>query len=218
MEWKQILIEDVVFLLHEVQNDGSYDYDQVAFGYWLANCVGGHGDCDDDVIDFDLVTDIAWSLDDDNIGGPAFGTDPVGVGATSFIETPGNDKDRIDNDSDGETGGPIILESMIVGEILGNGIDDNGNALIDENLSHVPVGDQLGVGYADRIDNNGNGEAGSPLEDFQPHRCHCYRYGQRSLLLADHQQVRGSGSHQSGHYHYHRFHSLKSLQQSWTPE
>ena len=31
MEWKQILIEDVVFLLHEVQNDGSYDYDQVAF-------------------------------------------------------------------------------------------------------------------------------------------------------------------------------------------
>ena len=87
----------------------------------------------------------------------------MGVVATSFIETPGNDKDRIDNDSDGETGGPVIQESMIVGEILGNGIDDNGNALVDENLSHVPVGDQLGVGYADRIDNNGNGEAGSPL-------------------------------------------------------
>ena len=31
---------------------------------------------------------------------------------------------------------------MIVGEILGNGIDDNGNALVDENLSHAPVGDQ----------------------------------------------------------------------------
>ena len=51
MEWKQILIEDVVFLLHEVQNDGTHDYDQVSFGYWLANCVGGNGDCDDDVID-----------------------------------------------------------------------------------------------------------------------------------------------------------------------
>ena len=163
MEWKQILIEDVVFLLHEVQNDGSYDYDKVAFGYWLANCVGGNGDCQDDVIDFDLLTDIAWSLDDDNIGGPAFGTDPVGVGATSFIETPGNDKDRIDNDSDGETGGPIIQESMIVGEILGNSIDDNGNGLVDENLSHVPVGSQLGVSYSDRIDNNNNGEEGSPL-------------------------------------------------------
>ena len=57
MEWKQILIEDVVFLLHEVTNDGSYDYDKVAFGY-CTNCVGGSGDCDDDRIDFDLLTDI----------------------------------------------------------------------------------------------------------------------------------------------------------------
>ena len=97
------------------------------------------------------------------MGGSAFGTDPVGVVATSFIETPGNNRDRIDNDSDGEYGGPIIQESMIVGEILGNGIDDNDNGLVDENLSHVPVGSQLGVSYSDRIDNNNNGEQGSPL-------------------------------------------------------
>ena len=51
----------------------------------MANCVGGNGDCQDDVIDFDLLTDIAWSLDDDNIGGPAFGTDPVGVGAPLLL-------------------------------------------------------------------------------------------------------------------------------------
>ena len=110
MEWKQILIEDVVFLLHEVTNDGSYNYDKVAFGQWLADCVGGNGDCDDDLRDFDLTTDIAWSLDSDGIGGPAFGSDLVGVAATSFIETPGNNKDRIDNDGDGETMGPIISE------------------------------------------------------------------------------------------------------------
>ena len=163
MEWKQILIEDVVFLLHEVSNDGSYDYDKVAFGQWLADCVGGNGDCDDDIKDFDLINDVAWSLDGDGIGGPAFGTDPVGVAATSFIETPGNNTDRIDNDGDGESGGPIIQESMIIGEDLGNAIDDNGNGLVDENLTHVPFGDQLGVSYADRIDNNGNGEGGSPL-------------------------------------------------------
>ena len=113
LEWKQILIEDVVFLLHEVNNDGSYDYERAAFGQWLADCVGGNGDCDDDVKDFDLINDVAWSLDTDGIGGPAFGTDPVGVAATSFIETPGNNTDRIDNDADGETGGPIIQESMI---------------------------------------------------------------------------------------------------------
>ena len=163
MEWKQILIEDVVFLLHEVTNDGSYDYEKVAFGYWLANCVGGSGDCDDDRIDFDLLTDIAWSLDNDNVGGPAFGSDPVGVGATSFIETPGNNRDRIDNDGDGETMSPEIDESIIFNEILGNSIDDNNNGLIDENLSHVSYGDQSGVGFADHIDNNSNGEGGSPL-------------------------------------------------------
>ena len=163
MEWKQILIEDVVFLLHEVNNDGSYDYDKVAFGQWLADCVGGNGDCGDDIKDFDLLTDISWSLDSDGIGGPAFGTDPVGVVATAFIETPGNNTDRIDNDGDGEEGGPIIQESMLVGEILGNAIDDNGNGLVDENLSHVPVGDQIGISFADRIDNDGNGEFGSPV-------------------------------------------------------
>ena len=131
MEWKQILIEDVVFLLHEVNNDGSYDYDKVAFGQWLADCVGGNGDCDDDVKDFDLINDVAWSLDGDGIGGPAFSTDLVGVAATSFIETPGNNTDRIDNDGDGESGGPIIQESMIIGEELGNSFDDNGNCLCD---------------------------------------------------------------------------------------
>ena len=163
MEWKQILIEDVVFLLHEVTNDGSYDYDKVAFGQWLADCVGGNGDCDDDMRDFDLINDVAWSLDGDGVGGPAFSTDPVGVAATSFIETPGNNTDRIDNDGDGELGGPVIQESMIVNEELGNSLDDNGNGLIDENLTHVPFGDQLGVSYSDRIDNNNNGESNSPV-------------------------------------------------------
>ena len=67
-----------------------------------------------------------------------------------------------DNDGDGESNGPIILESMLEGEELGNAIDDNGNGLVDENLSHVPVGDQLGVSFSDHIDNNGNGEINSP--------------------------------------------------------
>ena len=163
LEWKQILIEDVVFLLHEVTNDGSYDYDKVSFSLWLADLVGGDGDSGDDTPDFDLINDVAWSLDGDGVGNSAFGTDPVGVAATSFIETPGNNTDRIDNDGDGELGGPVIQESMIVNEELGNSLDDNGNGLIDENLTHVPFGDQLGVSYSDRIDNNNNGESNSPV-------------------------------------------------------
>ena len=163
LEWKQILIEDVVFILHEITNDGSYDYDKVSFSMWLADLVGGDGDSGDDTPDFDLIYDVAWSLDSDGIGNSAFGTDPVGVVATSFIETPGNNVDRIDNDGDGEDNGPIINEGLIMEEILGNAIDDNGNGLIDENLTHVPFGDQTGVTYADRIDNDNDGEPNSPV-------------------------------------------------------
>ena len=163
LEWKQILIEDVVFILHEIKNDGSYDYDKVSFSMWLADLVGGDGDSGDDTPDFDLIYDVAWSMDSDGIGNAAFGTDPVGVAATSFIETPGNNIDRIDNDGDGEDNGPIITEDLIVNEILGNAIDDNGNGLIDENLTHVPFGDQSGVTYADKIDNDLNGEVDSPI-------------------------------------------------------
>ena len=65
-------------------------------------------------------------------------------------------------DGDGEINGPIVTELMIENEILGNAIDDNKNGLIDENMAHVPFGDQSGVTFADRIDNDGNGEADSP--------------------------------------------------------
>ena len=163
LEWKQILIEDVVFILHEIKNDGSYDYNKVSFSMWLADLVGGDGDSGDDTPDFDLLYDVAWSMDSDGIGNSAFGSDPVGVAATSFIETPGNNIDRIDNDGDGEENGPIITEDFIIDEILGNAIDDNGNGLVDENMTHVPFGDQTGVSYADNIDNDGDGEINSPV-------------------------------------------------------
>ena len=163
MEWKQILIEDVVFILHEVKNDGTKDLQKVSFSLWLADMVGGDGDTMDDTPDFDLMEDVAWSMDADGIGNAAFGSDPVGVAATSFIETPGNNIDRIDNDGDGESGGPIILEEYLVGEILGDAIDNNHNGLIDENNTHIAFGAQEGVSFANRIDDNDNGEEGSPV-------------------------------------------------------
>jgi hypothetical protein len=163
LQWKQVLIEDVVFILHEIKNDASYDYEKVSFSMWLADLVGGDGDSGDDTPDFDLLYDVAWSMDSDGIGNAAFGSDPVGVAATSFIETPGNNTDRIDNDGDGEDNGPIISEFFIIDEILGNAIDDNGNGLVDENMTHVPFGDQSGVTYADHIDNDQDGEENSPI-------------------------------------------------------
>jgi hypothetical protein len=175
LAWSQILIDDVIFHIHGVKNDGSSDIRQVAFSTWLADLVGG--DSQDDIPFFDLIEDVAFMTDADGIGDEFFGSDPVGQAAFAFLETPGNAVDRIDNDGDGSTAptcrsfigecnSPVVPESFLIGERQANGIDDNGNGLIDENQTHVPfVGEQassVGVGYADRIDNDMDGEEGSP--------------------------------------------------------
>ncbi|MEE9161777.1 MAG: carboxypeptidase regulatory-like domain-containing protein [Candidatus Neomarinimicrobiota bacterium] len=62
--------------------------------------------------------------------------------------------DGIDNRAfrqDGEANSPTITTNMISGEIAGNGIDDNGNGLIDETV------DDVGLAYADGIDNDDDG-------------------------------------------------------------
>jgi len=163
MEWSQILINDVVFILHEIKNDGTKDLEKVAFCLWLADLVGGDGDSMDDHPKFDLLEDVAWSMDLDGRGNQAFGDDPVGVAATAYLETPGNAIDGIDNDGDGEEGSPLITLDIIQGEDPTDLIDNNGNGLIDENMTHVPFAEQKGVGFRDRIDNDGDGEPGSPV-------------------------------------------------------
>lgn len=163
MEWSQILVSDVLFILHSVKNDGTTDMKRAGVTLWLADLVGGDGDSGDDLPYFDLLTDLAWMTDKDGKGNQDFGSTPVGVATIAYLETPGNGTDHIDNDGDGEANSPKVLSSMIVGEISGNGIDDNNNGLIDEDSTHIAFGTQVGVGFADRIDNNNNGESNSPV-------------------------------------------------------
>lgn len=170
MAWSQVLVEDVVYILHNVKNDGTKDIKKVGVTIWHADFVGGDGDSQDDISEFDLLEDIAWSRDSDHRA-PTFGTDPVGIVGVAFLETPGNATDRIDNDGDGEENSPIVSEELLAGEgdladtdpKRTDGIDNNGNGLIDENMTHVPFQDQLGVGYADGIDQNSNAEENSPV-------------------------------------------------------
>ncbi len=162
LAWSQVLVQDAIYLLHTIKNDGTKDINKVGVTVWFADFVGGNGDSQDDISEFDLLEDILWARDQDNRA-PDFGSDPVGIVAVSFLETPGNAIDRIDNDGDGEPGGPIITAEMIVGEIPDNLIDDNDNGLIDENETHIAFDSQVGVQYADYIDQNGNAEEGSPV-------------------------------------------------------
>ena len=99
MAWTQILVDDVVFLIYGVKNDGTEDLEKVGMAVWLADCVAG--DCGDDVIFFDLLEDVAFMTDEDGIGDQNFGSDPAGTVGIAFLETPGNATDRIDNDGDG---------------------------------------------------------------------------------------------------------------------
>ena len=162
MTWAQVLVQDVMYHIHNIVNDGSQDLKKVGATIWFADFVGGDGDSQDDISEFDLLEDILWARDSDHRA-PKFGSDPVGIVAVSFLETPGNALDRIDNDGDGELLGPIVSDELLVGEIADNLVDDNENGLIDENQTHVAFGVQSGVTYADRIDQNGNAEANSPV-------------------------------------------------------
>ncbi|MBO6574229.1 MAG: hypothetical protein JJ896_02340 [Rhodothermales bacterium] len=176
MAWSQILIDDVVFHIHGIKNDGTEDLGQVGLSMWLADLVGG--DSQDDIPFFDLLEDVAFMTDADGVGDEFFGSDPVGQAVFAFLETPGNATDRIDNDADGSTeddcdpaigecNSPVVPESFLAGENPINGIDDNGNGLVDENRTHTPfIGEQasnVGVGYADRIDNDSDGESDGPV-------------------------------------------------------
>ena len=177
LAWSQILIQDVVFFIHGAKNDGTRDLRKAGMSMWLADCVGG--DCGDDIPYFDLLEDVAFMTDLDGVGNEFFGADPVGVATFAFLESPGNAEDRIDNDGDGSTSdlcdpligecnSPVIPGSFLQGENPTNALDDNGNGLIDENQTHIPFVTasgipQTGVGYADYIDNDGDGEAGSPV-------------------------------------------------------
>ena len=175
MAWSQILVQDALFILFKIKNDGTEPLDKVGVTIVWADFVGADGN--DDISEFDVLNDIAWSRDADNRSqDPAFGSSPVGIVGGAFLETPGNDIDRIDNDGDGEANGPKITESMLAGEsdlsitigdplypLRYDGIDNNGNGLIDESSVHIAFQDQDGVSYADGIDQNGNAETGAPV-------------------------------------------------------
>lgn len=98
LAWTQVLINDVVFLIHDIKNDGTKVIDKASFLIFLADYVGGDGT--DDYPFVDLQTDIAFLTDNDRIGTEPFGRDPVGVASIKYIETPGNQVDGIDNDGD----------------------------------------------------------------------------------------------------------------------
>ena len=107
LQWSNFLAQDVVFWLYNIKNDGTESYDQAVFGAIVGTYVGIAGsEYDDDASFFNVRESITYTWDfygtvreADN---PAWLPDPTQVGyiAYSFLESPGNGFDGIDNDGD----------------------------------------------------------------------------------------------------------------------
>ena len=113
-QWSNVLVEDILFLLYDAKNVGTYIHDKINFGLMVACNVGsreGVADSDDDGGMYNLEEDLGYVYDFDDIGGG--GWSPVGYLGTAFFESPGNPYDGIDNDGDAFMGpGSIIDESI----------------------------------------------------------------------------------------------------------
>lgn len=114
LAWTQILINDVVFLVHDIQNDGTKRIPKASFLIFLADWVGGDGTDDEPFVD--IQTDVAFLTDADRIGTEPFGSDPVGVASVRYLETPGNQVDGIDNDGDADHPDHINLLTRVTNE------------------------------------------------------------------------------------------------------
>ena len=104
LAWSQVLVEDAVYFLHYIKNDGTKDIKKVGVTLWYADFVGAMG-----IHKMIFRNLIYWKIlhgRDADHKAPLFGNDPVGIVAVA-LETPGNAVDRIDNDGDSPENGRL---------------------------------------------------------------------------------------------------------------
>lgn len=108
MQWKDFLAQDNIFWLYEITNTSTTDYAKVVFGMLVGTYVGvsstsDYQEYDDDYSFFDVEEDIVYTadFDDDASRNPLWRGD-VGVVGYAFLESPGNERDGIDNDGDAD--------------------------------------------------------------------------------------------------------------------
>ncbi len=109
LAWSQILINDIIFYIHDVLNDGTKRISKTSFLIWLADIVGN--DSQDDEPFVDLQTSITFLTDADRVGlGAEWQGVPVGVASIKYLETPGNQVDGIDNDGDADEHPELLVQ------------------------------------------------------------------------------------------------------------
>lgn len=107
-QWSNFLAEDALFWLYDITNEGTTIYRKADFGTTVGTLAGGDGDSGDDLGFFDVDEWITYSWDSDGIGNKG---QKVGYVGYSFLESPGNPFDGIDNDDDSRLPSPTFLPS-----------------------------------------------------------------------------------------------------------
>ena len=119
-QWNHPAAEDILIITYLIENVSDKTLDSVVFGmYGDADIGSTNGDFADDDAWFDIENDIVYQWDHDGWSSANGGYVPAYFG-WSFLESPGNPDDGIDNDGDG-----MIDESQF------DGIDNDGDWLAD---------------------------------------------------------------------------------------
>ena len=136
-QWANPQAGNVIFFHYDISNEGTINYDDnIIFGLYMDSGVGGSGtgkdgipESDDDNAYFDKTIGLNLVYTWDKNGNGMIG--PTGYLGYSYLETPGNEFDAVDNDDDG-----IIDESRTSGpgqKIVGQ------QAIIDYVNAHYDV-------------------------------------------------------------------------------
>ncbi|MCF8242578.1 MAG: T9SS type A sorting domain-containing protein [Melioribacteraceae bacterium] len=96
-QFDEIPFQDMIFYSYKIKNDGTKPLNKMGVTNWIADFVGGDGDSQDDIVEYDTTNHFAWFHDQDGRA-PNFGLDPVGMFGVDFLRTP------LSIDGSGETG------------------------------------------------------------------------------------------------------------------
>ncbi len=99
-QWSQVLAEDVIFWYYEITNMSTYDYEKTLFAQYVDWGIGGHDNSSNNAGDYNELLDMSYAWSTVNVGSPG-NWSPVGLAGYAFLESPGIQDDRRDNDSDG---------------------------------------------------------------------------------------------------------------------
>ena len=114
-QWNHPAAEDIIIVTYWITNVGTSVLDSVVFGMYGDADVGGPSDYSDDDAWFDTENDMVYQWDHNGWSNSYGGFQPAYFG-WSFLESPGNPHDGIDNDVDG-----MVDESQF------DGIDNDGD-------------------------------------------------------------------------------------------